>query len=322
MKASIVIPNYNGEKFMETCLESLKKQTEKSFEIIIVDNASADKSIDIAEKMFEDYPEKILKIIKLDKNYGFSRAVNEGIKASDAPYVILLNNDTETDKNFVHEMLKGIRKSKKIFSCASKMIQFNDRKKIDSAGDYYTLIGCTYTYGYGDDPDKYNQEKEIFSSCAGAAIYRKKLFDKIGYFDEKHFAYLEDVDIGYRARIYGYKNVFLPDAVVYHVGSGSSGSRYNEFKVRLAARNNVYLNYKNMPLFQLIINYPFILAGKLLKFAFMCRKGLGNTYIKGVIEGYRVISQCKKVEFKWKNVNNYLKIEVELCINLLKKLGD
>lgn len=321
MKASIIIPNYNGEKFVKTCLESLNNQTEKSFEIIFVDNNSSDKSVEIAKEISNKYPEMNMRIIYLDKNYGFSKAVNEGIKASKTPYVILLNNDTEADKNFVYEMIDGISHSKQIFSCAAKMIQFNDREKIDSAGDYYTIIGCTYTKGYGESQKKYNTKREIFSSCAGAAIYRRKIFDKIGYFDENHFAYLEDVDVGYRAKIYGFKNVFLPEAVVYHVGSGSSGSRHNEFKVKLAARNNVYLNYKNMPLLQLIVNYPFIIIGRLLKFAFMCKKGLGNTYIKGVIEGYRGICNCKKVEFNWKNVKNYLKIEVELCINLLKKAG-
>lgn len=322
MKASVIIPNYNGKNFIRPCLDSLKDQTETSFEIIVVDNCSEDKSAELIEECYSDIFSGRLKLIRLDKNYGFSRAVNEGIKSSSAPYVILLNNDTESDKHFVEEMIKGIRKSKKIFSCGAKMVQFSDHDRIDSAGDYYTVIGCTYTKGYGKNPELYNKKEDIFSSCAGAAIYRKKIFDEIGLFDESHFAYLEDVDIGYRAKIYGYRNVFLPDAVVYHVGSGSSGSRHNEFKVRLAARNNVYLNYKNMPIIQLIINYPFILAGKLLKCAFMCRKGLGKTYIKGVIEGYRGIKHCKKVKFQWGHLKNYFAIEAELCINLLKKPGD
>lgn len=319
MKVSIIIPNYNGEKFVKDCFESLKKQTEQAFDIIMVDNRSSDNSVEMTREICGDFFGERLRIIKLDDNYGFSKAVNVGIKASEAPYVILLNNDTEVDSHFVEEMLKGIRKSKKIFSCASKMIQFGDRSKIDSAGDYYTILGCTFTKGYGKNPDDYNKVENIFSSCAGAAIYRRKLFEKIGYFDEMHFAYLEDVDVGYRALINGYKNVFLPKAIVYHVGSGSSGSRHNEFKVKLAARNNVYLNYKNMPLLQLVINYPFIIAGKIMKLCFMSKKGLGMAYIKGVIEGYKGIMQCKKVEFKKSNILNYIYIEIMLVLNLIKK---
>lgn len=321
MKASVIIPNYNGKKFLNTCLDSLKSQTESSFEIIIIDNASEDGSVDIIKEGYAEFFGDRLKVSVLDKNYGFSRAVNEGIKLSCSPYVILLNNDTQADKYFVENLIKGIRKSKKIFSCSAKMVQFNHRDKIDSAGDYYTIIGCTFTKGYGKSPDNYNKREEIFSACGGAAIYRKKIFDEIGYFDEDHFAYLEDVDVGYRAKIYGYKNVFIPDALVYHVGSGSSGSRYNDFKVRLAARNNVYLNYKNMPPLQLIINYPFIVAGKILKFTFMSRKGLGKTYLKGVIEGYKGIKNCRKVKFQWGHLKNYFAIEAELCLNLLKKAG-
>ena len=110
-------------------------------------------------------------------------------------------------------------------------------------------------------------------TCGGAAIYRKKIMEKIGYFDEEHFAYLEDTDIGYRARIYGYENWYAPDAVVYHVGSGTSGSRYNHFKTRYSSRNNIYLIYKNMPLLQIILNLPFLVAGFLIKFLFTKRNG-------------------------------------------------
>lgn len=317
MRVSVIIPNYNGERFMKACLESLKKQTYKDFEVILVDNASNDNSVSLAEEIYPD-----IKTICLDKNYGFSKAVNEGIKASSSKYVILLNNDTESDEQFVEKMVEGIEKSPKIFSCASKMVQFNNRDKIDSAGDYYTIVGCTFTKGYNKSTQNFNKTSVVFSSCAGAAIYRRKVFEKIGYFDEIHFAYLEDVDVGYRAKISGYINVYNPDAVVYHVGSGSSGSRHNDFKVRLAARNNVYLNYKNMPALQLIINYPFIFVGKLMKLVFMCRKGLGLVYLKGVLEGYSTLSKCKKVKFRFKNIPNYLRIEIELVENLFIKMGD
>ena len=132
---------------------------------------------------------------------------------------------------------------------------------MDDAGDEYTILGWTRKVGDGKSPDLYTAEREIFSACAGAALYRKNILDEIGYFDENFFAYMEDVDISYRARIKGYKCVYCPEAVVYHFGSGTSGSRYNEFKIRLAARNNVYVPYKNMPLPQLVLYGFLLLAG-------------------------------------------------------------
>ena len=122
------------------------------------------------------------------------------------------------------------------------------------------LLGWAYQRGVGRDLTHYRRSP-VFSACAGAAIHRREVFEEIGYFDEMHFAYLEDIDVGYRARIAGYDNIYCPAALVWHVGSGTSGSKYNSFKVKLAARNNVYLNYKNMPCLQLIINAIPIAAG-------------------------------------------------------------
>ncbi len=117
---------------------------------------------------------------------------------------------------------------------------------------------------------------KFFTSCAGAAIYRKKIFEKIGYFDEEHFAYLEDIDVGYRARINGYENWYAPKAIVYHIGSGTSGSRYNHFKTRYSSRNNIYLIYKNMPFLQILLNLPFLILGFGMKILFFTQKRNGK----------------------------------------------
>ena len=146
----------------------------------------------------------------------------------------------------------------------------------------------------------------------GRAIYRRELFEKIGYFDEMHFAYLEDIDVGYRAKIAGYDNIYCPTAVVYHVGSGTSGSKYNSFKVKLAARNNVYLNYKNMPLFQLVLNALPIGLGMAVKFGFFKKMGFAKDYAEGVKEGFATAGKCRKVPFRWKNFFHYVGIEAEL----------
>ena len=133
-----------------------------------------------------------------------------------------------------------------------------------------------YARGKGKDIHSFEKEGRIFASCAGAAIYRKKVFEKIGYFDEEHFAYLEDIDVGYRARIFGYENWYVPAALVYHVGSGTSGSRYNQFKTRYSSRNNIYLIYKNMPVLQIILNLPFLVPGFGMKILFFFPEGNGQ----------------------------------------------
>ena len=135
-KVTIVIPNYNGKHFMEPCLASLKEQTCQDFRILVVDNASEDGSIPYLKK---HYPE--IDVIALDKNYGFSKAVNVGIRHAHTPYVILLNNDTTVDRRYVEEMLKAISRSPRIFSVSSKMIQMYHPELIDSAGDLYSVIG-------------------------------------------------------------------------------------------------------------------------------------------------------------------------------------
>ena len=307
MKVTIVIPNYNGKHFMEPCLSSLSEQTYKDFHILVVDNASSDGSI---EYMEENYPD--IELIKLQKNYGFSKAVNIGIQHSRTPYVILLNNDTTVDTRYVEEMVKAIEKSPKIFSVSSKMIQMYHPELIDSAGDLYTLLGWGVCRGCGRPISNYTKYDEIFTACAGAAIYRRSVFDDIGYFDENHFAYLEDIDIGYRARIYGYYNMYCPTALVYHVGSGTSGSKYNSFKVKLASRNNLYLNYKNMPALQLVLNFIPLAIGYFVKYLFFCKIGFGKDYKEGFIEGLQTAKLQKKVKFQFKHLGNYLVIEIDL----------
>ncbi len=165
--------------------------------------------------------------------------------------------------------------------------------------------------------ERYNRPCHVFSACAGAAIYRREVFENIGYFDELHFAYLEDIDVGYRAKIEGYYNWYCPEAVVYHVGSGTSGSKYNPFKVRLAARNNVYLNYKNMPWPQLLINSMPILAGIVGKYVFFRKIGFGKEYLAGVWEGICTAHKAKKVPYRSENLENYLAIQWELIVGAI-----
>lgn len=315
-EVSIVIPNYNGKAYLKDCLDSLLCQTVEEIDVVVVDNGSSDGSAFYVKKQ---YP--MVRILELGKNYGFCRAVNEGIRACVSPYVILLNNDTKAEPDFVKEMLLGIQRHPKAFSCASRMVKMQDASVLDDGGDYYCALGWVFAYGKDKPVEYYLQERKIFSACAGAAIYRREIFQKIGYFDERHFAYLEDLDIGYRAKIHGYENWFLPKAVVAHVGSATSGSRYNAFKVSHSSRNNIYVIYKNMPLFQILLNLPFLLVGFSAKLIFFAKRGFGAEYAKGIWRGFSMADRNKKVRFQKENFGNYCKIQLELWVNLLKIFG-
>ena len=314
MEVSVVIPNFNGIAFLDSVLASLEGQTLNNFEVILVDNGSTDGSCSFVTA---NYP--WVHLIELSENFGFCGAVNAGIRAAKAPYVLLLNNDTEVKEDFVEEMLAAIRRHKNAFSCGARMVQYHDRDKLDDVGNYYCALGWSFARGRGKDIHAYETEDRIFSACAGAAIYRKKILEKIGYFDEEHFAYLEDTDIGNRARIYGYENWYAPKAIVYHVGSGTSGSRYNQFKTRYSSRNNIYLIYKNMPLLQIILNLPFLVAGFLVKFLFFAVKGMGKEYAAGIKNGFSISMKNKKVPFRMKHLPNYCKIQLELWINIVRR---
>ncbi len=323
-KSTIVIPNYNGIKYIEACLDSIYGGTTADVEVIMVDNASTDGSLSLVEEKFPQ-----VRIIRNSENTGFSVAVNQGIKASLTPYVILLNNDTRVDKTFVREMERILDEDKenKVFSAAARLISLYDKEKTDDAGDFYCAFGWAFARGKGKDPSRYEKNVQIFAACAGAAIYRRALLsaEEVGLFDEEHFAYLEDIDIGYRARIRGYRNQFAAKSVVYHAGSATSGSRYNVFKTRLAARNSVYLIYKNMPFLQIILNLPFFAAGFFIKTLFFAKKGLGGAYVSGLVNGIRLsLSQNGKLhkqKFCVKRLGNYIQIQFELWMNLFRLLN-
>ena len=207
-----------------------------------------------------------------------------------------------------------------VFSVQAKMLQSSNRQLIDDAGDEYNLLGWTKKIGENQSSDNYPQVFEIFSSCAGAALYKKDVLNEIGLFDDNFFAYMEDVDLAIRSQINGYKNLLCPDAIVYHIGSATSGSRYNEFKVKIAARNNVWTVYKNLPIPLKIINFIFLFLGFSIKYVFFIKKGFGSLYLEGIKEGLSTRSKLEKVNFKKDNLKNYFKLEYKLIINTLKFL--
>ena len=318
MKVSIVTPNYNGEKFLKKFFESLNNDSQLIGEVIIVDNGSEDNSKEYIKNNTFNFP---IILIENTQNLGFSPAVNQGIKKAQYEYIFSLNNDTEIKKGSIKALVDLISSDDKIFSTQAKMLQYNNKELIDDVGDEYNLLAWTKKTGENHKSDEYNEVCEIFSACAGAAMYKKTLLEELGMFDDNFFAYMEDVDLAMRSRIHGYHNLLCPDAIVYHIGSATSGSRYNEFKVKLAARNNVWVVYKNLPIPLKIINFIFLFLGFTIKYLFFRKKGFGSTYIEGIKEGLSTRSEkIDKVEFTFKNIKNYFKIEYRLIINTVKFL--
>lgn len=320
-KVTVVIPNYNGVGFLADCLRSLLEQDPDTpeYEVIVVDNGSQDGSLELIREQFPQ-----VQIEALPVNTGFCHAVNVGIRKSESPYVILLNNDTRVSPGFVSGLYRAIERDPAIFSVSASMRMWDAPELMDDAGDRYCVLGWAYARGKGKPAKLYAQTREIFSACGGAAIYRREIFDQIGLFDEAHFAYLEDLDIGWRARIHGYRNYYEPSAEVIHYGSASTGSRYNERKTLLAAANNVYTAGKNMPILQLVFNLPFLLVGFFVKYLFFCRKGMGQLYLQGLADGLKKLSsregRARKVSFRFCHLGSYFAIQWQLYLNLFRIL--
>ncbi|MEG2054145.1 MAG: glycosyltransferase family 2 protein, partial [Oscillospiraceae bacterium] len=199
------------------------------------------------------------------------------------------------------------------------------RTLADDAGDYVAILGWACKRGDGLPISRYTKEKRIFSACGGAALYRKSILDEIGCFDENFFAYLEDVDISWRANSLGYKNLFCPSAKCFHIcgatTSGVSGAKYNDFKSLQSGRNNILLPYKNMPIIMFILNLPFLLLGYGIKTLFFCLRGFGKPYLKGAKEAFSLFGKLEKPKFRFKNIPYYLLIEAWMFADTFRYVG-
>ena len=217
-KVSVIIVNYNGKNLLEKCLESLFKVNYNNFEVIIVDNNSTDNSIDF---LTNNYPSVI--ILKLDSNKGFAEPNNIAAKIAKGDCLLFLNNDTIVTPNFISEMIEVIKSNKKIAICQSLLLKSDN--SIDSSGDFIDELGVCF-----NSKSTTTEIKEIFSARGASMLIEKKIFDLVGGFDEKFFATFEDVDLGWRSWILGYKCVLVPKSIVYHIG----GQTVNIFKSNIA----------------------------------------------------------------------------------------
>lgn len=254
-RAAIIIVNWNGKKFLEDCLSSVYKQTYKNFDVYFVDNHSSDDSVKFVKKNFFN-----TKIIQLDKNYGFAKGNNEGIKEAfknkSVEYIVCLNNDTIVDKNWLKELVKTVKKDRKIGAVGSKLVYWSKKDRINTMGVIPLKNGNALNLYKNELSNKHIKEERIFGPCAGSAIYKRELLERIGLFDESYFCYLEDVDLDYRINKEGYYCIANPKSKVIHIHSGTS-SKNNKFKWFLINRNSLLNSYKHLGWYNFLF-YPFI----------------------------------------------------------------
>lgn len=237
---SVIIPNWNGAQFLPTCLDALERQTYPNIEIIIADNASHDGS----QKLIQSrYPR--VQLVELPINRGFTGACNAGMWFARGAYVALLNNDTEVDPEWAAAVVDAFERHPEVGAVASKMLLFEKRDHLHTAGDFFTTSGRAGNRGvWEQDTGQYDEESYVFSACGGSSVYRRELLEQIGVLDDDFFFSGEDVDLGWRANLAGWRCLYTPRAVVYHHLSATGGGVTASFH---DGRNLLYILIKNFP---------------------------------------------------------------------------
>ena len=258
-RVSSIILNWNGRRYLEPCLESVLAQTFRDFEIIVVDNGSSDGSTDLVRAQFP-----AVRLIENQRNLGFAAANNQAIRATTSEFVATLNNDTRTDPGWLAALVSAMERAPGVGMCASKMVFAHQPDMINSAGICLDRAVIAWDRLGGQPDDRADDEpRSVFGACAGAALYRRAMLDQTGLFDEAFFAYLEDVDLAWRAQLAGWRALYVPQARVYHHHSATA-QEGSPLKRRLLGRNKVWLVVKNYPTPTLFRYLPAILGYDLL----------------------------------------------------------
>ena len=251
---SIIILNYNGLNDLKECFDSLYNLNYKNLELVFVDNNSQDKSVEFVEENYED-----VKIVKLKKNYGFAQGNNYGVSQSNGEYIILLNNDTVVDKNWVSELVKIASSSKNIGVVGSKIYYFDDRITINFAGSSNNIFGqCTQTGDNRTDSKLLNKVRKSFFACGAAMLFKREVYQKIGLFDPKYFIYYEDADFCWRAWIFGYDVLFGPKSFLYHkIGRVMRNYKQKKYLGERNRLRTLLINYEKKSLIKILPYYFF-----------------------------------------------------------------
>ncbi len=253
-KVSIIIVNWNGQRYLAPCLESVLAQTYPDLEVVLVDNGSSDGSVELARARFPG-----VRLIENERNLGFATGNNQAIRATRSEFVATLNNDTRVEPGWLAALVTALESDPGVGMGASKMLFADQPGVINSAGIGLDRVGIAWDRlgGHPDDPADLAPQP-VFGACAGAALYRRGMLDQVGLFDEDFFMYLEDVDLAWRARLAGWRALYVPQARVYHHHSATA-QEGSPFKRRLLGRNKLWLVAKNYPSPHLWLYLPLIL---------------------------------------------------------------
>jgi GT2 family glycosyltransferase len=289
VKVSAIIVNYNRKDLTAACLKSLLNQTFKDFEIILVDNGSTDDSLELVRLFSEENRlGKRMKIVPLQHNRGFAGGNIAGLTHADAEFIALLNNDTEPDKEWLRSLSEAMGKNPEIGICASKMI-VHGTNTIDSAGDGFATSLKGFKRGEGQNEDAYNSREYIFGACAGAALYRRKMLDDIGFFDDDFFLIHEDTDLNLRAQLAGWKVLYVPEAVVHHKVRSSIG-QMSDMAVYYTLRNSELVRIKNIPLGLFLRVMPAFILTVIFEFLyFAVRHGKAGLYVRAKLDAIKML---------------------------------
>jgi GT2 family glycosyltransferase len=268
---SILIVTWNSQKYLPTCMNALSAQTNKDFEILIVDNGSIDlQYLDLGQK----YPDLKLTVKKINENLGFAVANNIGARLARGNWLALLNADAFPEPDWLEQLLEGAEKYPQAFF-SSRQLQFDRADLLDGEGDLYHVSGLAWRENYNLPVYPLNETYAVFSACGAAAFYPRQDFLNAGGFDEDYFSYHEDVDLGFRLRLRGLSCILVPQAVVHHVGSGSTGKR-SDFSVYYGHRNLVWTYFKDMPALLFWIYLPLHIVVNVFLLIYFTLKGQGS----------------------------------------------
>lgn len=238
---SIIIPHWNGKHHLDDCLISLRQQTWTDFEIILVDNGSSDGSQDYVKRNFSE-----VHLVELGENRGFTGACLAGYAVATGDFIVLLNNDTAAEPEWLGNLAAAFIRHGDAGAAVGKILLFDQRDTLHTAGDYYRVDGIPGNRGvWQKDHGQYNREETVFSGCGAAVAYRRTALDEVGFLDHDFYFSCEDVDLGFRLNLAGWRTVYVPSAVVYHKVKASGGSgavaSYHD------GRNFLYVIWKNYP---------------------------------------------------------------------------
>jgi len=264
---SIIIVTFQSEEWIGDCLHALISQTYSNFELIIIDNASTDSTLEQIDNVSQLDPV----VVRNDENHGFAAACNQGAKLANAPWIVFLNPDTVASETWLSEVKAGIARHPQVRMFASTQFKLRAQNMIDGAGDVYSIFGAAWRGGEGQSISSLPQEGECFSPCGAAAIFSRRTFEAHHGFDERLFCYFEDVDLGFRMRLANETCIYLEKAHVFHKGGGSAKENDESFSIYHGFRNRYWVCLKNVHLKLLVFSLPALVLLTIIQ-AFSARK--------------------------------------------------